>query len=170
MYIYTYIYDTVRGKSTDIYNTCIVSRLLYGLQALWLRKAQRNQLDAFHARCLRQILRIQPSYWSRVSNQSVFDRLGAPRLTALLLEQQLLFFGKLARRPPECLVRQLVFELNLGIKSSDLVRRRGRPNLEWKTELFRIVEEMFPSELAFRTSVAEEHRWRQNMRSFCWRP
>ena len=149
------------------YTTCIVSRLLYGLQALWLRKGQRKQLDAFHAKCLRQILGIQPSYWSRVSNQSVLDRLQAPSLSALLLEQQLLFFGKLARRPPECPVRQLVFELDLAIKSSGLTRRRGRPNLEWKHELLKVVVRALPSAEGFDTCVAHKLRWRDSMSSFC---
>ena len=50
-----------KREKYEVYTTCIVSRLLYGLQAMWLRTGQRKQLDAFHAKCLRQILGIQPS-------------------------------------------------------------------------------------------------------------
>ena len=54
-----------------VYLSCVVSKLLYGLQVLWLNQASRDKLDAFNARCLRKILGIAHSYYSRVSNQAV---------------------------------------------------------------------------------------------------
>ena len=82
-------------------------------------------------------------------------------------EQQLIFFGKVARCPPECPVRQLVFERDLSKKTFGLERRRGRPNLEWNAELFKIVEGIFPSVGEFRATVANESDWRRYVRSSC---
>ena len=113
---------------------CVVRRLLYGLLAAWLNKASRNKLDAFHAHCLRKILGI-----ARVATNDVLGRLGASSLSSLLLEQQLHFFGKLARRPPSCPVRQLVFGPELAQGPPDFEHRRGRPRLEWTSEVFKIV-------------------------------
>ena len=75
-----------------IYAACVVSRLLYGLQTAWLVKAARARLDGFHAKCVRQILGIAPSYWSRISNEAVMQQMQAPKLTKLLLQQQLNVF------------------------------------------------------------------------------
>ena len=77
-----------------IYQACIVSKLLYGLQTAWLTKAQNNKLDGFHAKCVRKIVGIQHNYWSRVSNKDVLSRVNAVQLSKLLLEQQLLVFEK----------------------------------------------------------------------------
>ena len=64
-----------------IYSSYVVSKLTYGLQTVWLTKAARSKLDAFHVRCLRQILSIAHSHWSRISNQEVLHRIGAPKLS-----------------------------------------------------------------------------------------
>jgi hypothetical protein len=88
------------GLSTQerytVYASCVTSRLLYGLQVLWLNQAARDKLDAFPARCLRRILGIAPSYWSRISNNDVLHRAGAQKLSRILLERQLGFLGTLA--------------------------------------------------------------------------
>ena len=70
-------------------------------------KSEYRRLDGFQARCLRQILKIQPayysrvsnatvrkitgiqaSYWSRISNSEVLSRVHGQKLSVLLLEQQ----------------------------------------------------------------------------------
>ena len=148
---------------------CVVSRLLYGMQAMWLNKAARNKLDAFHARSLRTILGIKPSYYSRVPNQEVLRRAGSVRLSQLLLEQQLNFFGKLARRPPPCPVRQLIFDNGLAQRPVPYQRRRGRPKLEWANEIFKVVSEMFSSADIFAECVLNATSWRDAIRKHCRR-
>ena len=53
------------GLGTDrkllIYNACIVAKLLYGIQTMWLNKSEMKRLDAFHHRCLRKCLGIPHS-------------------------------------------------------------------------------------------------------------
>ena len=36
-----------------IFDSCVVTRLMYGLQSAWLNQAERRRIDGFHARCLR---------------------------------------------------------------------------------------------------------------------
>jgi len=156
-------------ERTRVYMACVVSRLLYGLQATWPNKTARSKLDAFHARSLRTILGITPSYYSRISNQEVLRRAGSVSLSQLLLEQQLNFFGKLARRPPLCPVRQLVFNNGLAQAPRQYERRRGRPKLEWANEIFRIVSEMFPSQDIFAECVLNATSWREAIRKHCRR-
>ena len=152
-----------------VYMACVVSLLLYGLQAMWPNKVARSKLDAFHARSLRAILGVKPSYYSRVSNQEVLRRGGCASLSQLLLEQQLNFFGKLARWPPSCPVRQLVFDDGLAQRLVQYQRRRGRPKLEWANEIFKVVKAMFPSQELFVESVLCETSWRDCIRKHCRR-
>ena len=150
-----------------IYEACVISRLLYGLQVLCLGQAALRRLDGFHARCVRKILGIQHAYWSRISNETVLERMQAPKLSALLLEQQLLFLGKLARRPVFCPVRQFAFEPDLSMKSPDIIRRRGRPRAEWTIEIFKKVKAIFPDDNDFRVCVSDPLQWRRRVREFC---
>ena len=115
-----------------IYMGGIISKLLYGLQTVWLIKIQRSKLDGFHARCIRKIVGVQPSYWSRVPNSEVLAQVDAQKLSILLLQQQFGLFGKIFRKPHEDVVRQAIFEAG----SDQLVmyskrRRKGRPKLSW---------------------------------------
>ena len=95
-----------------IYLACIVSKLMYGLQTAWLTKAQNTKLDGFHARCVRRIVGIKHSYWSRISNVDVLSCVNAVPLSKLLLEQQLLVFGKIFRKPIHDVLRQVIFANN----------------------------------------------------------
>ena len=150
-----------------IYTTCVVSWLLYGLQTIVFGKVAKNKLNGFHARCARKICGIMPSYWSRVSNATVLQQLDASTLTSMLLEQQLGFFGKLAQRPASCPVRQLVFEPDLSIKIPTFDRCRGRPRLEWSSEMHQVASEMFESVADFRACVADATTWRTHVRVYC---
>ncbi len=60
-----------RSRKFCIYEACVLSKLLYGLESVWLLQADRNRLDSFHAQCLRRILGIPPAFPSRVSNATV---------------------------------------------------------------------------------------------------
>lgn len=53
-------------------------------------------------------MKVQHSDWSRITNETVFSYVGAHKLNILLLEQQLLVFGKIARRPCNYVVRRAI--------------------------------------------------------------
>ena len=119
-----------------IYRSCVCSKLLYGLQSAWLSKAQRAKLDGFHARCVRRIIGILPSYWSRILNRAILERVDAIPLSKLLLEQQLLYFGKLFRLPLGDCRRRMIFDSqSSALKTRTLKRRRGRPRANWAIEV-----------------------------------
>ena len=61
-------------RKLEFFNSCITSKVLYSLESLWLLKTDRTRLDAFQCSCVRQILRIAPSFISRVSNVAVLDK------------------------------------------------------------------------------------------------
>lgn len=87
------------------FTACVWIELLYGLSTAWLSQAERRKLDAFQARCLRRTAKVQHSYYSRISNQTVLEMCDAKPLSATLLEQQLLYYGDIARKPADNVLR-----------------------------------------------------------------
>ncbi len=73
-------------RKIRIYMSCVVSKLLYGLQTIWLTKFQKSKLNGFHCRSLRPIAGILPSFLNHASNAEVMQRLGSFPLSNLLLE------------------------------------------------------------------------------------
>jgi hypothetical protein len=123
-------------RKLQIFQACVVTRLLYGMTASWPNKAERRRLDGFQARCLRRILKIQHSYYSRISNETVRQRACVRPLTNMLLQQQLLYFGTLAKRPDGDPVRECVLvDGSIAPRPLCEIRRRGRPRLEWAVEV-----------------------------------
>ena len=142
------------------------SKLLYGLHTAWLAKAERRKLDGFQARCLRRILNIPPSYYSRVSNNSVLSTAGVRKLSDRLLEAQLLLFGKAARAPEGYPLHECVFEGNgVNVRGHAGNRRRGRPRMTWATEVHREALKACNDEL--QTCILNEQMWKKIVHKFC---
>ena len=100
-----------------------------------MNKNLLKKLDGFYAKCLCQILKISPSFISRVTNDFVLQQFNTQPLSAILLKRQLQLFGKVARMPNHSVVRESVFEHDsVDIKQGGN-RRRGRPRNTWANEL-----------------------------------
>ena len=68
-------------------------------------------------------------------------RASAKALSTCLLRRQLLYFGKLAKRPNTDPVREAIFKTG-GVDLRDIKgpRRQGRPRLEWASEMKKCAE------------------------------
>ena len=123
-------------RKVQIFDACILAKLLYGLHVAWLNQTERRRLDGFHARCIRCILKIAPSYYSRVSNVTVWQRARTQCLSKRLLQQQLHYFWKLTVASSEHPCREYVFEDGAtDLRRLSGIRRVGRPRMEWATEV-----------------------------------
>ena len=119
-----------RNRKLLLFNACIVSKLMYGLLTATMNKAELRRLDGFQARCLRSIMRIPHSYYSRVSNKSVLERSEQQPLSDILRSQQACFMTELFLRPPADPIRQLIFDDD-GSERRIGRRGRGRPRTRW---------------------------------------
>ena len=119
-----------RARKLEIFNACVISKLLYNLHSLWLSPAEAQKVDGFQSRCLRRVMKIPFSYYSHITNASVLQQANAKSLSRLLLERQLTWMGTLARRSETDIVRQSIFDsssLSFQPREPAGKRRRGRP-------------------------------------------
>ena len=161
-----------RARKLEIYNACIVSKLTYCLEILWLNKAELNKLDAFQAYCLRKIAGIRHSYVSRVSNKTVRETLECKPLSHRLLEQQLLFIGRIASSKQDSILRKTVFiENSFTLVPVKGPRRKGRPRKHWTKELYGISVKVAGSKPSLANMWAEGHAsqeiWRRAVKAYC---
>ena len=150
-----------KARKNQVYQAVIVSRLLYGLSSAWLNVAEIRRLNGFHCRCLRVIMRVQPAYFSRISNKKVLQECGQKPIDRQLLKQQMVLYGRVARSPPSDPLRLLTFVPGgLETAASRYIRRVGRQRNEWATM---VQKECFKMSASFAASVDDEQEWKRRV-------
>ena len=86
-------------RKIRLFEALIVSKLSYGVASAWLSKADLRRMDGFHSSCLRKILRIPPSFISRVSNERVRKMAKQGPLSALIRSSQLRLLDQVLMNP-----------------------------------------------------------------------
>ena len=129
-----------KARKLTIYKSCVISKLLYSLDSIWLLKADRTRLDAFHYRCLRKNLGMPHSCISRVRNVDVLDKARESPLSEVLLGRQEKLYKQIASSGNDSLVKQILCENNGEPKTWTIRRRRGRPRQQWAKEVFEMTQ------------------------------
>ena len=159
-------------RKIQIYVSCVVSKLMYNLPGMWFNTAEVRKLDAFHNRVLRKILHIPPSYYSRVSNQTVLEWAGQAALSQTLLKRQLLHMGRIARRPDEDVLRRSIFADGTFLPTSPTSnRKRGRPRATWAAEVHKRALEAAGNESAlvsfWQATKTAAAAWKRRVTEHC---
>ena len=79
-----------------MFDACVLSRLSYVLSAAFVNKAALRRVGGFQAQCLRKILGVAHSYYSRVSNAEILDRAGLTKISSRIRGQQMILMGRVA--------------------------------------------------------------------------
>ena len=157
-------------RKLDILDSCVVSKLLYGLHTACLSKTELRRVDGFYARCLRRVLRVPPAYISRVSNDTVLRRARRTSLSTRLRQQQLILLGKVARRADEDPVRRCVFEPGGLVQRPMGQRKRGRPRRSWNDVVCKAAAEISGTQeklCEYMAPAAQAERaWRTTVRRY----
>ena len=112
----------------------ILSKLAWSLNACLLSISHIKRLDAFHMWCLRAILGIPHSYYSRVPNLSIWEGTNSCPISILIWERMLRYVGHLMRARDEDPTKAVALELRHGhwVPPRLIVARaRGRPHDGW---------------------------------------
>ena len=80
-----------------IYESGVITQLLYGCSSWTLKQQQLQRLDAFYHRCLRQILKIR--WVHHVTNREVRQRTRYCSIGIIISTNRLTYFGHVARMP-----------------------------------------------------------------------
>ena len=126
-------------RKLAIYQACVVTKFLYSLESLWLLKNDMARIDAFHCYCLRQILRIRPSFYSRVSNETVLGMASQMRLSCLLQRRQVCSYKRVQTLPANNMLRMLVCHPNGEPIMWSVQRGRGRPRQVWAHSVHKLL-------------------------------
>ena len=123
-----------------------------------------RRLNGLQARCLRKILHIQPSFYSRISNRTVLQRAGQELFSVQLLKQQLLLFGLVARAADHDPLRRLAFPSGLIWPLADTyVRKQGRPKNEWTKMVYREAYKIVGQNESLEEAIGNEARWKSTV-------
>ena len=146
--------------------SCIVAKLLYGLDSAWLSSAMQRKLDGFQAKCLRRILKISPAFISRVSNKYILKQFKAYPLSTVLLERQLILFGHIARAPRNSVLYRILFAgEHFHLREPAL--KRGRPKDTWARKMSQFSTQCCGSWQQFTQMVENASAWKIIVRNFC---
>ena len=125
------------STKTRIYQTLVVSILLYASETWTLLAADVKTLEAFHTKCQRQILRIR--WQDHVRNDEVAAHTGLRPVMESIRRQREAIFGHVARMSSNIPAHQalrLQVETSLGRRPDrDWVRSSGRPRNRWIDQL-----------------------------------
>ena len=134
-------------RKLALFKSLILSKLQYGLESVWLNQCERKQLDAFHCKCLRRIMKIQHSFFSRISNMQVLAAASEEYLSTTMIKQQLKSFGRIATANDTHPLRRLVFDSDHIFRKFSFNRRLvGRPKQCWVDEIYKIALSICGSE------------------------
>ena len=112
------------------------SKLTYGLFTAAFTSKAKRRIDGFQARCLRKILKIPHSYYSRISNQTVLEIAAKVPLSEKIQQQQFKYMEKIAARSGDDPARLCVFEPGSeNFKEQTGTRSRGRPRTTWRSSV-----------------------------------
>ena len=105
-----------------VYQTCVISTLLYGSESWATYTHQERKLQTFYMRCLRRILCITRQ--DKVTNTKVLTKADIPSMYTLLRQRRLHWIGHVHKMDNGCIPKDLLYsELATG------KRKKGSPHL-----------------------------------------
>ena len=150
------------ARKLDVYRALVESKLMYALCTGTYTKAELRRLDGFQAKCLRSILSIAPSQYSRVSNEAVREKAALKSASKQLREQQLIFLGKVLRSDLDSVLQTVSFTPGtMQPTTCAYIRRVGRPRKEWIAEVLPEALRLAGGEQNLRDVVQRKAYWKR---------
>ena len=150
-----------------VFSACIIQRLLYSLEGTWLNKHVVKKLDGFYCKCLRHILKISPSFISRVSNKYILQQFNSKSLGNILLTRQMLLFGRIARMSNSSVLRSCIFEPNRETLIKHDQKKQGRPRNTWGEELCKRCKHSCEiANVILQNIIADEKTWQDHVQHY----
>ena len=148
-----------------VYQACVLSVLLYGSESWSPIARDCKRLDAFHNRCIRNILGItnQQQWTQRITSRSLRQRWGdTETATDKVFKRRVQWLGHLARMPDSRMPKISLFSW------LPQPRPRGGPRKRWKDVIRKDLQSMEVAEDEwFDVATASRAAWRNIYREAC---
>ena len=144
-----------------IFQSNVLSVLLYGAECWSINKSDGDRLNAFQRRCLRTILKI---FWPRrISNEELRKKLEYTEVTDLIRKRRWKWIGHVMRMKPSNDSRIAMSWNPPGC------RTRGRPKGSWRRMVNREMESQgWKSWSDVREAAESREKWRQSIAALCY--
>ena len=143
-----------RKTKLRIFQSIVISILLYGCETWKMTEADKHRLDVFFHKCLRKILKI---YWPIViTNKEVRKLAKMEQLSQQVKQKRWKYIGHILRKGNTCNER-------IALRwTPDGKRNRGRPKTTWRRTVERERGMMGFSSWSAAGAVAKDRdRWRR---------
>jgi hypothetical protein len=146
--------DISNNTKTRVYETLVLSILLYNSETWILREADKSKLRVFEMNCLRKIQGVTRK--DRKRNDDIRRELGMEiDVVQRIQKKRLGYFGHVVRIKSERLPNVALFGQVHG------TRRRGRPKKRWQNNLDEGLDEMGLNIVeACRLAASDRNGWR----------
>ena len=142
------------------YRATVIPILLYCCETWTTYRRHLKQLEQFHQRCLRKILRIR--WQDKVPNTSVLSRTGLPSIEKLVIQAQLRWSGHVLRMPNHRIPKMLLYgQLQGGHRNT------GRPMKRYKDALKENLKACNISLNQWETIALDRSAWRATCTAGC---
>ncbi|XP_035696731.1 uncharacterized protein LOC118430128 [Branchiostoma floridae] len=143
-----------RTAKLKVYNTLVLSVLLYGAESWTLTKSLKQKLDSFDSQCLRNIEGIR--WQDHVTNEVVRHTTNQIPVSQKITKYQLNLLGHISRATPT----QEVIKLITSVPDPTWRRPRGRPRSRWEDQVFNVLDTTGVSRSDWRTLAENRTSWR----------
>ncbi|KAI5717757.1 hypothetical protein M8J77_010753 [Diaphorina citri] len=138
----------------QIYETVVLSTLLYSSECWTTTTNHMNVLNAFHLRCLRTICRIK--WTDRTPNEEVLKKTGMLSINNIIQKRRLRWAGHISRMDEGRTPHQVAFsELKKG------KRQQQKPKKRWIDALKQDLKELQIDTANWRHIAANRDQWRK---------
>ncbi|KAL1447452.1 hypothetical protein WDU94_015565 [Cyamophila willieti] len=136
-----------------IYETVILSTLLYASESWTLTEAHQKRLNRFHIRCLKSIMKV---HWKEyVPDEVILERAEMLSVDNLIRIRRLKWAGHLSRMDPTRIPHQVAFsELAEG------KRPQNKPRLRWKDNIKEDLKKLKIPLNRWRNLAGNRQEWR----------
>ncbi|KAL1448183.1 hypothetical protein WDU94_005664 [Cyamophila willieti] len=140
----------------QIYNTIVLSTLLYSSECWTLKAKHIQELNSFHLRCLRTIAHI--NWKDMIPNEVVLQKTNMLKLDELIRIRRLRWAGHLSRMSEDRIPHQIAFsELSEGKRAQQKPKKRWTDMMRNDLKLLKI------NEKDWRSTASDRNLWRSKI-------
>jgi hypothetical protein len=143
-----------------VYESIVLSMLLYGSEGWCLSEADRGRLRLFHAQCLRAMCRVTRTHtWKHhISTQELGQRLGLESIDIYITRRQLRWAGHVSRMDFDRLPRRM---LTAWVRAP---RPRGAPKMTYGRSIGKALDQFSIDRATWPELAADRSAWRETLR------